>query len=156
MAIEEHHEHVDGSGYPHGKSAHEITDLSKIITVADIYASLFHKYCKGRFPPHTLVAMVKTIAGSILEPELTLAVKRLLCPYPPGAFVRLSNGYKCVVTKSLNRTGPFVSCYAKANGVFFPMPMKRVCNLDSRLEVVELLPFESIPFDWSLMWAYKV
>lgn len=156
IAIEEHHEHIDGSGYPHGKSSHEINGLSKIIAVADVYASLFHKYCEGKLPPHTLVDRVETIAGSILEPELTHVVQRLLCPYPPGAFVRLSNGYKGIVTKSLNRTGPFVSCYANANGVFFPMPMKRACNPDSRLRIVELLPFESIPFDWSLIWGYKV
>lgn len=35
-----HHEKLDGTGYPHGKRAHEIPLQSKIMTIADIYDAL--------------------------------------------------------------------------------------------------------------------
>jgi HD-GYP domain-containing protein (c-di-GMP phosphodiesterase class II) len=35
-----HHEYLDGSGYPHGKSAGEISDLCRVTTIADIFAAL--------------------------------------------------------------------------------------------------------------------
>jgi HD-GYP domain-containing protein (c-di-GMP phosphodiesterase class II) len=35
-----HHEYLDGSGYPHGKSASEISDLCRVTTIADIFAAL--------------------------------------------------------------------------------------------------------------------
>lgn len=35
-----HHEYLDGSGYPHGLKSDEISDLSRLITIADVYAAL--------------------------------------------------------------------------------------------------------------------
>ena len=35
-----HHEKLDGTGYPHGRCAHEIPLQSKIMTIADIYDAL--------------------------------------------------------------------------------------------------------------------
>ena len=38
-----HHELLDGSGYPHGLSGGEITDLTRMMTIADIYGSLIER-----------------------------------------------------------------------------------------------------------------
>jgi putative nucleotidyltransferase with HDIG domain len=38
--VAHHHEYLDGSGYPHGLSAHEISDLVRIMTIVDIYSAL--------------------------------------------------------------------------------------------------------------------
>jgi len=35
-----HHEYLDGSGYPHGLRGHEIADLTRIVTIADIFGAL--------------------------------------------------------------------------------------------------------------------
>ncbi|NCQ35338.1 HD domain-containing protein, partial [bacterium] len=35
-----HHEKLDGSGYPHGRTAEQIPLASKIMTIADIYDAL--------------------------------------------------------------------------------------------------------------------
>jgi putative nucleotidyltransferase with HDIG domain len=35
-----HHEYLDGSGYPNGLSASQISDLVRIITIADVYSAL--------------------------------------------------------------------------------------------------------------------
>ena len=35
-----HHEYLDGSGYPHGLRASEISDLVRITTICDIYSAL--------------------------------------------------------------------------------------------------------------------
>lgn len=42
-AIEQHHEKLDGSGYPKGLKAEEINILSQIITIADIFDALTTK-----------------------------------------------------------------------------------------------------------------
>lgn len=41
--IVHHHEYLDGSGYPHGLQGHEITDLVRIMTIADIYGALIER-----------------------------------------------------------------------------------------------------------------
>ena len=38
-----HHEYLDGSGYPHGLQASEISDLVRTITIADIYGALIER-----------------------------------------------------------------------------------------------------------------
>jgi putative nucleotidyltransferase with HDIG domain len=38
-----HHEYLDGSGYPHGLTAREISDLVRTITIADIYGALIER-----------------------------------------------------------------------------------------------------------------
>lgn len=42
-AVLHHHEHLDGGGYPHGLRAGEIKDVTRILTVCDIYAALVEK-----------------------------------------------------------------------------------------------------------------
>jgi|SRR5262245_2586654 len=38
--VAHHHEYLDGSGYPHGLQANEISDLVRITTIVDIYSAL--------------------------------------------------------------------------------------------------------------------
>jgi putative nucleotidyltransferase with HDIG domain len=38
-----HHEYLDGSGYPHGLQANEISDLVRTVTIADIYGALIER-----------------------------------------------------------------------------------------------------------------
>jgi len=38
-----HHELLDGSGYPHGLSGSEISDLVRIITISDIFGALMER-----------------------------------------------------------------------------------------------------------------
>jgi putative nucleotidyltransferase with HDIG domain len=38
-----HHEYLDGSGYPNGKSGGEISDLCRVVTIADIFSALIEK-----------------------------------------------------------------------------------------------------------------
>jgi HD-GYP domain-containing protein (c-di-GMP phosphodiesterase class II) len=42
-AVLHHHEYLDGSGYPHGLRGGEIEDLTRIVTVCDVYAALTEK-----------------------------------------------------------------------------------------------------------------
>jgi putative nucleotidyltransferase with HDIG domain len=38
-----HHEYLDGSGYPHGLQAGELSDLVRLMTIADIYGALIER-----------------------------------------------------------------------------------------------------------------
>lgn len=38
-----HHEYLDGTGYPHGLKGDQISDLSRLITIADVYAALIEQ-----------------------------------------------------------------------------------------------------------------
>jgi putative nucleotidyltransferase with HDIG domain len=65
-----HHEYLDGSGYPHGLKAREISDLVRVITISDIFGALLEK--RAYKPPFTGAAAYKILVdmGPKLDRDL--------------------------------------------------------------------------------------
>jgi HD-GYP domain-containing protein (c-di-GMP phosphodiesterase class II) len=38
-----HHEYLDGSGYPHGLEANDLSDLVRMMTIADVFGALIER-----------------------------------------------------------------------------------------------------------------
>ena len=59
-AVRHHHEALDGSGYPDGLRAAEITPLTRVLTVCDIMAALIEArpYKETRTPPQAVSILV--------------------------------------------------------------------------------------------------
>jgi putative nucleotidyltransferase with HDIG domain len=68
-----HHEYLDGSGYPHGLKGSEISDLVRVITIADIFGALLEK--RSYKPPFTGAAAYKILLdmGPKLDRDLVRA-----------------------------------------------------------------------------------
>ena len=47
-AIRHHHKYLDGSGYPDGLSGQQINDLTRIMTVCDVYGALVERRARHR------------------------------------------------------------------------------------------------------------
>ena len=54
-----HHEYLDGSGYPHGLHAAEISDLVRMITISDVFGALIEK--RAYKPPFSGAAAYKIL-----------------------------------------------------------------------------------------------
>jgi putative nucleotidyltransferase with HDIG domain len=67
-----HHEYLDGSGYPHGLRAAEISDLVRVITISDIFGALIEK--RAYKPPFTGAAAYKILCD--MGPKLDKALVR--------------------------------------------------------------------------------
>jgi putative nucleotidyltransferase with HDIG domain len=65
-----HHEYLDGSGYPHGLHANEISDLVRIMTISDIFGALIEK--RSYKPPFTGADAYKVLSdmGPKLDKDL--------------------------------------------------------------------------------------
>ncbi|HWP49531.1 MAG TPA: HD domain-containing phosphohydrolase [Candidatus Limnocylindrales bacterium] len=70
-AVQEHHERVDGKGYPQGKKGSEISLLAKIIAIVDFWNAIVsdRPYRKG-LPLSEALSLIKVAAGSHLDPDL--------------------------------------------------------------------------------------
>jgi putative nucleotidyltransferase with HDIG domain len=68
-----HHEYLDGSGYPHKLSGSEISDLVRIITIADVFGALIER--RSYKPPLTGEAAYKILLdmGPKLDKDLVRA-----------------------------------------------------------------------------------
>lgn len=67
----DHHEYLDGSGYPNGIAARQIDDITRIITICDIFAALTEKRAyKPPKPFDEAYSILKSMAGTKLDPDL--------------------------------------------------------------------------------------
>jgi putative nucleotidyltransferase with HDIG domain len=70
-----HHEYLDGSGYPHGLMANEISDLVRMITIADVFGALIER--RSYKPPLSGEAayQILTDMGPKLDKDLVRAFR---------------------------------------------------------------------------------
>ncbi|QUM89712.1 HD-GYP domain-containing protein [Moritella sp. 36] len=90
--IAQHHELLDGSGYPKGLKGSDIDPFTQLVSVVNKYDTLCHPndITKARVPSNALSWLYKNSANKYNQSDLKLLVK-VLGIYPPGSVVRLSN-----------------------------------------------------------------
>lgn len=89
----DHHEKVDGTGYPNGKVDEEISVYGKIGAIVDAYDSMtseqIHKTSMG---PIAARAQIKKEAGLAFDRQLAALFLKSIGQIPVGSCVQLSNG----------------------------------------------------------------
>lgn len=66
-----HHEHWDGSGYPHGLRGEEIPLAARIVSIADVYDALASRRVYKEPQPHDeCVAAIRAGSGTQFDPRL--------------------------------------------------------------------------------------
>jgi HD-GYP domain-containing protein (c-di-GMP phosphodiesterase class II) len=72
--VQHHHEYLDGSGYPDGLCAENITDIVRILTISDIFAALIeHRQYKPTMPREAAYGILCGMCGFRgLRPEIPI------------------------------------------------------------------------------------
>jgi len=93
-----HHERLDGKGYPNKLTDTQITPYSRIVTIADMYDAISSDrvYQKGRSHLEALKIMTD-MCGTQLDTKLTYSFIECIGIYPPGSIVELNSGEIAVV-----------------------------------------------------------
>lgn len=98
LSAYEHHETLDGRGYPLGISMQKTHLFSKIIAVADFYDALTtDRPYRSRVNPLDTLAMMNGLVGKVFSLELFKVFLRGLELYPKGAWLLLDTGLKLQV-----------------------------------------------------------
>ncbi|MDR2909678.1 MAG: HD-GYP domain-containing protein [Oscillospiraceae bacterium] len=94
----QHHEHYDGSGYPNRLKKDKISIYGRIIAVADVYDALVSRrpFRPAMLPPEAMEFM-RFNEGTMFDPEIVVALRRIISLYPTGMEVELNTGVRCVV-----------------------------------------------------------
>ena len=103
LIIAQHHEHVDGTGYPRMLREPQLSPLARIVAVVETYEEL----CSPRNPartctPHEALSLLYGQQRQQHDEMVVTAFIRCLSVYPPGTIVLLSNGTLGVVTSVNN------------------------------------------------------
>lgn len=92
-AIREHHEYIDGSGFPTGARETQINPLARVIAIANRYDNLCNppNLADALTPAEAISQMFARERAHFDSAKLAVFIKELGV-YPPGSFVRLSTG----------------------------------------------------------------
>lgn len=96
----QHHERLDGTGYPRGLKGTEIITPAKIIAIADVFdAVTSNRVYRKAMLPHEGLEMIYAGAASIFDTTMVEAFRKSIIAYPEGLFVVLSDGSEGVVIR---------------------------------------------------------
>ncbi|GHT81353.1 hypothetical protein AGMMS49543_03710 [Betaproteobacteria bacterium] len=173
-AVSQHHENVDGSGYPGGLSKGNICLEGRMLRLVDILAARF-RVRRTRGARYLSIAQTRDLGtltqhmfGTDLD-MLDLSLARLLMgrlgAFPPGSIVRLSNGELAVVSRRIHASvreatnmPRDVLSFLDMRGKVLKVPrLRRIGSNDYRIQSYahddpHLLPAS---YDWAAIWGYS-
>ena len=93
----QHHERLDGTGYPRRLKADQIHLFGQIVGIADVYDALTSNrvYRKGYLPHEALEILFASTGG--FDPDLIAKFRDHIALYPIGLMVKLNTGEQAVV-----------------------------------------------------------
>ena len=94
----QHHERLDGSGYPRGLMGDGILLFARLAAIADVYdAMTADRPYRSASPPHEAMAAIHGMAGQQLDEQLVRHFTRKMAIYPSGTIVRLADGRLAII-----------------------------------------------------------
>ncbi|MDR2015178.1 MAG: hypothetical protein LBP99_06100 [Azoarcus sp.] len=175
-AVLQHHENLNGSGYPNGLARGNITLEARMLRLVDIFAAR-QRVRRGRGPLYWSMSRARSLPGlteqifgddlDVLDISLARLLMGRLGLFPPGSVVRLSNGEMAIVSRrscdlvrDMTLAPREVWTFLDANGHPCPVPrarrISRVGTHDFRIlayahDDLPRLP----PYDWPIVWGYQ-
>lgn len=110
LIILQHHECVDGSGYPARLNGDQIDRLARILAIANTYDNLCNPIdLAAAMTPYETLSHMFSRLRSKFDPSILKLLIKSLGVYPPGSIVRLSSGDHGMVM-SVNPSKPLRPC----------------------------------------------
>jgi len=125
MGIWQHHERMDGEGYPFGLSNGEISTYARILAVADTYdAMTSNRVYQNAVTPFKVVEEVFSELFCKLDPAISMTFLENLKDSLIGYIVRLSDGNEARVIY-LDKVRPAQPVVKVANGLYIDLEKRR-------------------------------
>lgn len=95
-AILQHHERIDGSGYPRGLSGDAVDKGARLLSICDVFSAMikprpYRTQGKARLAQSAL-REIFTLRGSTLDPMYAALLVKVVGVIPPGSLVKLQSG----------------------------------------------------------------
>lgn len=146
--VAQHHEKLDGTGYPRKLKGDAIRREARILALADVYTAMVtHRPYRNPIKHKDSLRDIFMQRGSKFDSKLTLLFLNELGVYPPGVYVRLNNGELAVVIgRTPDPRSPLVASIRKPDGDLFLSPRRRntgtdqfcirsACNVNERIKI---------------------
>ena len=143
----QHHERLDGSGYPRGLAGDQLHPYGRIAAVADVFdAMCAPRTYRPSFPVHAVLAFLQENSGTLFDATAVSCLARVVAPYPLGTTVRLSTGETGVVVALVPENGrlPTVRILRDAQGRRVDPPVIRQLHTEPGVSIVAVVDREEV------------
>jgi HD-GYP domain-containing protein (c-di-GMP phosphodiesterase class II) len=97
----EHHERLNGTGYPNNRQGSQVHPYSRIAAVADIFdAMTADRVYKPGMSPRQALGKIFADQGTLIDPAVVGMLIKLIGVYPVGVRVFLNSGESGVVLET--------------------------------------------------------
>ncbi|MCX8017934.1 MAG: hypothetical protein N2690_08575 [Rhodocyclaceae bacterium] len=159
-AIEQHHESLDGSGYPLGLGADQIGQEARILKAADIWCALIaSRPQRSGLPPREALHWMRARSLAALDAQVFATLAALTGAYPPGTLVRLANREVAIVTTIDHGDKPpqVVTILSPQNHLLREPVVRDTGKPAYALRGYSLLPqIEIRPGYWNAVWHQRL
>ena len=156
-AVRDHHERVDGTGYPRGLRGEDVTIEARILGIVDIYSAMIRpRAYRDAQPSRVALRDIFLERGQRIDERLATMFIKELGVYPPGTMVRLANGeIAVVVRRSSDGAHPQLRCVIGRDGTPLAFPQVRDShNPDTAIaEIVSASQYRSALGSLNTLWA---
>lgn len=91
--VEQHHERIDGKGYPYNLYGYDISKFAKVVSVCDVYDAVSGDRCyRRKFSPNDAYELILANSETMFDMDVVEKFRKTFSIYPLGACVKLSNG----------------------------------------------------------------
>ncbi|MEO6169488.1 MAG: HD domain-containing phosphohydrolase [Lysobacter sp.] len=156
-AVLQHHERIDGSGYPNALSGEAISPGARMLAIADVYSAMVRPraYREAVHARHALRSLFLE-RGKAVDEDLATLLVREIGVFPPGTPVRLANGEVGVVRRrGQGATRPIVARLINANGTLAAFAAQRDTALPEYAitETVPPLKYQTLVASAGELWC---
>jgi len=156
-AVLDHHERVDGTGYPRGLRGETVSIEARILGIVDIYSAMIRpRAYRDAQTSRVALRDIFLERGQRIDERLATLFIKELGVYPPGTMVRLASGEIAVaVRRTTDGAHPQLRCVIGRDGTPLAYPQIR----DSRnpetaiIELVPVLNYRSALGSLNVLWA---
>lgn len=100
QGVYQHHERIDGKGYPTGTYDDEIGEFAKIISICDVFTAVSaNRSYRQRFSPNDAYELILAGSGTKFDEGMVQKFRDVFFIYPLGACVKLTNGVEGYVVR---------------------------------------------------------
>lgn len=155
----QHHERLDGSGYPRGLKGGEIHEYAQWIGIIDVYDALTtNRAYRPAMLPHRALEILFTGADSLYDIEKLKAFRDRIALYPLGITVTLNTGETGVVV-DVNSTypqRPIVRIIRDAEGQEVHPPYEVDLSKKLSLMITGVDQLETGDSEWAEEWLEDI
>jgi HD-GYP domain-containing protein (c-di-GMP phosphodiesterase class II) len=120
----QHHERLNGKGYPNRLGGYRISAYGRIVAVADVYDALSSDRCyRSRWPNNKILDYLTEESGKSFDNEMVASLLKRIAVYPTGSQVRLSDGSQALVVRQNEQMPlrPVVRVFKNPEGHIIPV-----------------------------------